>query len=122
MIGTEVHDPAPSVSADCPDLLPCRWADALRVEYADGVPFELGEIARPAVFDPITGTLEVDAKRPTFTIVDEQPYAVLGEIAYKVGRTTGWTGAEVTGTCINVIAVGGTFVRRCQAQATAGAT
>lgn len=120
LIGTEAHDPAASVSADCPDFLPCRWADALRVEYADGVPFELGKIARPAVFDPITGTLDVDEKKPTFEIVDEQPFAVLGETAYKVGRTTGWTGAEITGTCINVIAVGGTFVRRCQAQVAAG--
>lgn len=116
----EVDDPTAVVSPDCPDGLPCRWADASRAEYAEGVPFELGRIARPAAFDDITGTLEVDPKKSTFEIDGEQPFAVLGETAFKVGRTTGWTGGEVTGTCVDVIAVGGTFVRRCQAQVAAG--
>jgi hypothetical protein len=119
-IGTEVDDPAMTVSADCPLLLPCRWSDALRAEYADGVRFELGKIARPAAFDPVQGTLEVDAKKPTFDIVDEQPFAVLGETAMKVGRTTGWTGGVITGTCVDIIAIGGVFVRRCQALVAAG--
>jgi hypothetical protein len=120
LIGTEVDDPSMTVSADCPIALPCRWSDALRAEYAPGVPFELGKIARPAAFDPVQGTLEVDAKNPTFQIVDEQPFAVLGETANKVGRTTGWTGGEITGTCVDIIAIGGVFVRRCQALVAAG--
>jgi hypothetical protein len=62
----------------------------------------------------------VDPKKPTFTIDGEQPFAVLGETAHKVGRTTGWTGGEITGTCVNIIAVGGVFVRRCQATVNAG--
>ncbi|MGH7700600.1 MAG: hypothetical protein ACREMJ_08810 [Gemmatimonadales bacterium] len=119
-IGTEADDPAMTVSADCPLALPCRWSDASRAEYAEGVPFELGRIARPAAFDPVQGTLDVDPKRPTFEIVDEQPFAVLGETANKVGRTTGWTGGEITATCVNVIAIGGVFVRRCQAFVAAG--
>jgi hypothetical protein len=119
-LGTEVDDPAMTISADCPLLLPCRWADALRAEYAQGVPFELGKIARPAAFDPVQGTLEVDPKKPTFQIDGEQPFAVLGETAFKVGRTTGWTGGEITATCVNVIAIGGVFVRRCQAFVAAG--
>ncbi|HEX9633790.1 MAG TPA: hypothetical protein VGA02_15110, partial [Gemmatimonadales bacterium] len=68
----------------------------------------------------VVGTLEVDAKRPTFTIAGEQPFAVLGETAFKVGRTTGWTGGEITGTCVDIIAIGGVFVRRCQALVAAG--
>lgn len=119
-IGTEVDDPSMTVSADCPLALPCRWSDALRAEFAPGVPFELGKIARPAAFDPVEGTLEVDAKKPTFDIVNEQPFAVLGEFANKVGRTTGWTGGEITATCVDVIAIGGVFVRRCQAFVAAG--
>lgn len=119
-IGTEFDDPATAISADCPLALPCRWADALRAEYADGVPFELGKIARPAVFDQVIGTLDVDEKKPTFDIVGEQPFAVLGETVHKVGRTTGWTGGEITATCVNVIALGGVFVRRCSAFANAG--
>lgn len=120
LIGTEVHDPAVTVSADCPDALPCRWSDAARAEYTPDVPFELGKLARTAEFDPLLGTLEVDPKKPTFEITDEQRFAVLGETAHKVGRTTGWTGGEVTATCVNVVAIGGSFVRRCQAQVSAG--
>lgn len=119
-IGTEADDPATTVSADCPLALPCRWSDAARAEYAEGIPFELGKIARTSAFDPVTGTLEVDESKPTFDIVDEQPFAVAGETVYKVGRTTGWTGGEITGTCVNIIAIGGTFVRRCQALVAGG--
>lgn len=119
-IGVEVDDPVAQISPDCPDAVPCRWADAARAEYSGDVPFELGEIARPAAFDPIEGTIEVDEKKPSFEIADEQPFAVLGEFANKVGRTTGWTGGEVTATCVNVIAIGGVFVRRCQAFVAAG--
>ncbi|MGH7483040.1 MAG: hypothetical protein ACRELV_12870 [Longimicrobiales bacterium] len=119
-IGVEVDDPATTISADCPLALPCRWSDAARAEYAADVTFELGRIARPAAFDPVVGTLEVDPKKSTFEITDEQPFAVLGETVYKVGRTTGWTGGVVTGTCVNIIAVGGVFVRRCQATVAAG--
>ncbi len=119
-IGVEVHDPAASISADCPDGLPCRWSDAARAEYADGLEFELGKIARPAAFDPIEGTLEVDDKKPTFEITDEQPFAVLGETVNKVGRTTGWTGGEVIATCQNILAIGATYVRRCQARVAGG--
>lgn len=93
-IATEVHDPAANVSISCPDALPCRWSDAARAEYASDVPFELGEIARTASFDPMRGTLEVDPKKSTFDIVEEQRFAVLGEMANKVGRTTGWTGGR----------------------------
>lgn len=119
-IGTEVDDPAANISADCPAALPCRWADALRAEYAAGVPFELGKIARTAASDPVLGTLEVDPKKPTFEIVGEQPFAVLGETMNKVGRTTGWTVGEVIATCQNILAIGATYVRRCQARVAAG--
>lgn len=33
---------------------------------------------------------------------------------------TGWTGGEITGTCVDVIAIGGVFVRRCQALVAGG--
>jgi hypothetical protein len=126
-IGSEVDDPSTTITLDCVDLLegvprlpgPCRWSDAARGEYADGVPFELGKIARPAAFDPVTGTLEVDPTRPTFQIVKEQPFPVLGETVNKVGRTTGWTGGLVTGTCIDII-TDDHFIRRCQATVAAG--
>lgn len=119
-IGVEVDDPVAQVSPDCPDAIPCRWSDAARAEYAGDVPFELGKIARTASFDRFEGTLEVDEKHPTFAIDDEQPFAVLGEFANKVGRTTGWTGGEIIATCQNILAVGATYVRRCQARVAGG--
>ncbi len=127
-IGSQVDDPYFSVMIDCstvdeegtiPLPAPCRWSDASRGEYADDVPFQLGRIARPAAFDPVTGTLEIDAKHPYFRIVGEQPYAVLGETVNKVGRTTGWTGGKVTGTCVDII-TDDYWLRRCQAQVAAG--
>lgn len=45
---------------------------------------------------------------------------VLGETVNRVGRTTGWTGGEVIATCQNILAVGATFVRRCQARVAGG--
>ena len=126
-IGSEVDDPSTTITLDCVDLLegvprlpgPCRWSDAARGEYADDVPFVLGRIARPAAFDPVQGTLEVDSKHPTFRIVNEQPFPVLGETVNKVGRTTGWTGGLVTGTCVDII-TDDHFIRRCQATVAAG--
>lgn len=99
---------------------PRRWSDAARAEYAEGVAFELAKIGRPAAFDQFQGTLDVDQKNPTFEIVDEQPFAVLGETVNKVGRTTGWTGGEIIATCQNILAIGATYVRRCQARVAAG--
>ena len=127
-IGSQVDDPSTTITLDCVSVLdepvvrapgPCRWSDASRGEYADGVPFQLGRIARPAAFDPVQGTLEVDPSRPSFEIIKEQPFAVLGETVNKVGRTTGWTGGKVTGTCVDII-TDDHFIRRCQATVAAG--
>jgi hypothetical protein len=127
-IGSQVDDPSTTITLDCVSVLdepvvrapgPCRWSDASRGEYAAGVPFQLGRIARPAAFDPVQGTLEVDSSRPSFEIIKEQPFAVLGETVNKVGRTTGWTGGKVTGTCVDII-TDDHFIRRCQATVAAG--
>ena len=125
-IGSQVDDPSTTITLDCLSLLdgvprlpgPCRWSDASRGEYADGVPFRLGRIAKPHAFDPVQGTLNVDPSK-FFTIVNEQPFAVLGETVNKVGRTTGWTGGKVTGTCVDII-TDDHFIRRCQGQVAAG--
>jgi hypothetical protein len=44
---------------------------------------------------------------------------VQGETANKVGRTTGWTLGPTTGTCVDVLALGTTHIRLCQAIVTA---
>ena len=127
-IGSQVDDPSTTITLDCVSVLddpvvrapgPCRWSDASRGEYAGEVPFQLGRIAKPLAFDPVQGTLEVAPSLPSFKIFKEQPFAVLGETVNKVGRTTGWTGGKVTGTCVDII-TDDHYIRRCQAQVAAG--
>ena len=132
-IATEVDDPHYDPVSCATEVLPgtvCRVSDASRAEYAAGVPFELGKIARttvgyqdtPYTIDPITGdrirtpVLEVDPSNPSFTIRGEQRASVLGEVVHKVGRTTGWTYGPVIQTCLNSIVVGTAppIVQRCQ--------
>lgn len=113
-IGTEVHDPHYWVSADCPvPGFTCRYSDAARAEYAEGIEFRLGHIARPARMntasvhgDNDASVLEIDGRKSSFTIVAKQMRSVMGEQAHKVGRTSGWTAGEVIGTCINTIVLG----------------
>jgi hypothetical protein len=132
-IGIEVEDPAYEVVNCTVDFqLPaqCRYSDASRAEYAAGVPFQLGHIARtttryqdtPTQPDPVTGdpvrvpVLDVDPVNPFFTIKNEQKRSVVGDEVNKVGRTTGWTYGPVIETCINTIVLGTVppIIQRCQ--------
>jgi hypothetical protein len=124
-IGFEVEDPEYEVvNCTVEELLPaqCRYSDASRAEYAAGVPFQLGRIARTVAPDRELGTLEVDAANPFFTIQKEQKRSVVGEEANKVGRTTGWTFGPVIETCITTIVLGTVppIVQRCQDRVRAG--
>jgi hypothetical protein len=117
-IGIEMEDPEYSAVTCVQDFLPgfvCRYSDASRAEYAAGVPFQLGRIARTTTSYQDTpldangnrvAVLDVDPVNPFFTITKEQKRSVLGERANKVGRTTGWTFGPVTQTCINTIVLG----------------
>ena len=114
-IATEAHDPHWSSSLDCfgSPALQCRYSDAARAEYHAGVPSVLGGIARTT--RPSTSltdvVLDVDGE---FRIKGEQTRGVVGEVAHKVGRTTGWTLGTTTETCVDVLALGTTHVRLCQ--------
>lgn len=115
-IATEVDDPhwTSQLNADCPPPLQCRYSDALRAEYAAGVPNTLGRIAR---VDEITTTLEdtVHTIAGEWRIKEKRLDPVQGEIAHKTGRTTGWTQGQTTGTCVDVLALGTNHIRLCQA-------
>ena len=117
LIAVEADDPHWSVSLDCP-LAPafqCRWSDAARARYIPTVvsDVKLGRIARTV--RPSTSLTDVELTIDGFfTIKREQARGVAGEIANKVGRTTGWTFGTTTATCVDVIALGTTHVRRCQ--------
>ena len=48
-----------------------------------------------------------------FRITSEGP-SIVGEIVNKVGRTTGWSQGDVTGTCVNTGVSGTNIVQLCQ--------
>jgi hypothetical protein len=105
-IGTEAHD-VPFFP--CVDLFPgtppdwrCRFSDAAGVRYAPGVENVHGQIYRtrfPSTSSP--STLEIDHDNERFTITDERPFPLAGDVLNKVGRTSGWTMGPVIQTCIN---------------------
>jgi hypothetical protein len=115
-IATEVDDPDWTFQAnlDCPPPLACRYSDASRAQYAAGVPSVLGQIAK---IDEVTTTLDdqVHTIAGAFTIKKERADPIQGEVANKVGRTTGWTRGPTTETCVDVLALGTTHIRLCQA-------
>jgi hypothetical protein len=115
-IAVEVDDPhwLPQADVNCPPPLACRYSDASRAQYVPGAEFVLGRIAR---IDEVTTTLDdqVHTIAGFFTIRSERADPVQGEIANKVGRTTGWTLGPTTGTCVDVLALGTNHIRLCQA-------
>lgn len=113
-IGTEVADPTYFRKNGCPNGRICRFSDASRAAYAAGVEFALGGIARTN--EPNNGSLEITG---TFSVTSEAT-AIVGDVANKVGRTTGWTQGAVTNTCVNTGVSGSRIVLLCQTFVSAG--
>jgi hypothetical protein len=117
LIATEADDPHWFISLDCPlsPAFQCRWSDASRAAYISTVAVEttLGRIARTV--RPSTSLNDVELTiGGFFSIRREQARGVVGEVANKVGRTTGWTFGTTTETCVDVLALGTTHIRLCQ--------
>lgn len=114
-IADEAHDPHWSISADCfgSPALQCRWSDASRAAYLPGQAVQLGRIARTTRQSTSLTDVVLDING-YFSIRAEQNQGVVGEIANKVGRTTGWTSGRTTETCVDVLALGTTHIRLCQ--------
>jgi hypothetical protein len=117
LIATEADDPHWFISLDCPlsPAIQCRWSDASRAAYIPTAALEarLGRIARTV--RPSTSLTDVELTIDGhFTIRREQSRGVVGEVAHKVGRTTGWTLGTTTETCVDVLALGTTHMRLCQ--------
>src|SRR6266850_1196025 len=113
-IGTEVADPVYFRGGVCPRHRVCRYSDASRAAYAAGVSFTLGGIAQTS--GPNNGSLTITG---TFTIVAEGG-EIVGDVANKVGRTTGWTQGIITNTCVNTGVSGSNIVQLCQNFVSAG--
>jgi hypothetical protein len=113
LLGFEVLDP-PFFS--CFDVFVCRFSDAALVKYYRNNPVRFGSIYRTEFFGTTgAGSIDIaDQGKKFFSIVDEVPFPLGGEILDKVGRTTGWTRGEVIGTCINTLVSGTNIVMLCQ--------
>ena len=120
LIANEVDDPqwTSQLNPDCPPPLACRYSDALRAEYVAGAELALGRIAR---VDEVTTTLDdtLHTIAGEWRIKAKRADPVQGETAHKTGRTTGWTNGPTTATCVDVLALGTTHIRLCQAFVTA---
>ncbi|HEX6747253.1 MAG TPA: hypothetical protein VF092_08120 [Longimicrobium sp.] len=118
-IGHELYDPAffdHAAYAGCPTTNHCRWSDVSFFSYDAGVSWQLGAVARTlyrgvGLFQ--TGSIDVDAANPRFTLVAGASPAV-GTYLSKVGRTTGWTEGPVAQTCADVLQRVGDHLLLCQ--------
>lgn len=116
-IGTEVADPTYFTGGACPAGRRCRYSDSARGQYASGVSFALGQIARTTSRGSRSGSLTISG---TFNITGKKANPVAGEIVNKIGRTTGWTYGRITSTCANVSVSGTNITQLCQSVVSAG--
>ena len=115
-IGTEVDDPKYFRGQGCPKGRKCRLSDAARVAYAAGVASDLGGIAQTTGANngslTIAGTMRITA--------DDNTGGAVGQIANKIGRTTGWTSGAITATCVHTNVSGSNITQLCQTFVNAG--
>ena len=106
-IGQETVDPSYFRRHGCPQGRRCRYSDANFSKRADGVSATRGQLAKTIG----TGSL-VLASSAFF--VSAEGVAIEGDIANKVGRTTGWTRGRVSRTCANTGVSGTNIINLCQ--------
>lgn len=94
LIGSEVFD-HPGWTSGCDSDKICRYSDAVVVDYASGIDYELGKVARPTE----VGSITINESNPRFGINHEELSIFDGENVRWVGRTSGWQEGEVTKTC-----------------------
>jgi hypothetical protein len=116
-IAHEFNDPAygnpGGLCDDYPDSR-CRLSDALLARYRTGIRPEFGTIARTTFGLQRIGSLIIDEEDPRWIIAGELAFPFEGEIAHKVGRSTGWTMGPVILTCVDVGVNNSDIVQICQ--------
>lgn len=108
-IAVEVEDPQYFKGGVCPKGKKCRYSDSSRALYSAAQASSLGAMAYTTGVN--TGTLNVAG---TYNIVGKSNNVVVGTVVNKVGRTTGWTQAPVSRTCVNTAVSGSTVMQLCQ--------
>src|SRR6185436_4507424 len=109
-IGTEIADPVYQAST-CPAGFSgktCRYSDSIFVQRDPAATATLGMIEKTTAANNSDLTIA-----GSFTITGEGA-ANNGDTVNKVGRTTGWTQAPVSSTCVNVNVSGTNFTELCQ--------
>jgi hypothetical protein len=112
VIATEVEDPQYFRGGACPRGRKCRYSDAARALYSDGVGSTRGAIAKTS--GPNNGSINVTGG---FTVTSQDNTTTTfatGTTVNKVGRTTGWTQGDVTLSCVNVNVSGTSITQLCQ--------
>ena len=110
-IAFEAHDPAYTRGGGCSKGKVCRFSDAARALYVDGVESK-ARIAKTTGEN--SGSLDIAGH---FTIASQNNSTTNfsnGTTIHKVGRTTGWTSGSVTHSCVNVNVSGTNIQLRCQ--------
>ena len=100
--GRVYKDPSPWV---CGFNQFCRNSDAAAIEIFDGQDYNIGQIARTEWLNNTggSGSTTIDSSSPVFSIVEDGNFSIQGTNVEKVGRTTGWTGGNIVGTCIDTV-------------------
>jgi hypothetical protein len=112
VIANEVEDPTYFRRGACPKGRRCRYSDSSRALYSGSVASTRGVIAKTSA--PNNNSINVTG---TFTITQQDNTTTrfsIGTTVNKVGRTTGWTQGNVTGTCVNTNVSGSNITQLCQ--------
>jgi hypothetical protein len=110
-IAVEVADPLYGKLPGCSRGKSCRYSDASRAVYQNGVTGTYA-IAKTSAANngslDITGSFSVTGQNAT------QDNFPVGTVVNKVGRTTGWTRGQVTSSCATVNVSGSKLQLLCQ--------
>lgn len=112
-VGVEVADPDYFTGGDCPAGRRCRFSDSSFIQYNAANLGDYGKLARTVSRGGASGSLEIPAKTPRFTI-NGRATSVRGKPLNKIGRTTGWTFGNVVATCVDVNVAGADISQFCQ--------
>jgi len=113
-IATEVNDPVYFRNKNgCPRGRRCRHSDAARAAYVHAGDMDFGAIAKTTALGSITisGSFKITQDDCTTFLGG---CLVAGNIANKIGRTTGWSQGSITNTCVNTGVSGSNIVQLCQ--------
>ena len=124
-VGTEIKDPVYFSGAPCPAGRVCRYSDAAMAQYDSASLASLGKISRTTSRGTTLGSITF-ATPDNFDIFNVWGYTggfsgpFVGQFLDKVGRTTGWTGGQMTASCVNTNVSGTNITQLCQNFVSAG--